>query len=153
MPRRFHTNVRRGGAFRAAPIGVHVATVSSLAFSVPFYQPQDYPIIRAKMLKAPRSSRPGTLPVLPPDYQQWAEWVELQFRSLRRRGALIVRVTIEPDSFFTWCETHNRPINTDSAEVFAYERQVGAKKLKRQREYVELLNRVAERPVRKQKQD
>jgi hypothetical protein len=120
-----------------------VAKVSSLAFSVPDYRPEDYPIIRSKMLEAPRSSRSGTLPILPPEYDQWREWVEQQFRSWRRRGALVVHITIQPEVFFAWCVSHGRPINTDSAEAYAYERQVGAKYLEREREYIEALNRVA----------
>jgi hypothetical protein len=56
-----------------------------------------------------------------------------------------VPITIEPEAFFDWCTARNLPINTDSAETFAYERQMGAKRLERQREHAEAVERVARR--------
>ena len=127
--RRFHSNQRRGGAFRPAPIGIHEARLSSLIFSTPDYRADDYPVIRSRMFNAPRSTRRGILPILPPTYDEWRSWAEQQFRSWRRRGTLIVPIIIEPEVFFDWCATRRLPINTESAETFAHERQAGAERV------------------------
>ena len=128
--RRFHTSRRLHDARAALP-----------PVTIPYYEPEDYHLIRTRMLSEPRSALPGRLPILPPDYQQWLEITSHQERGCKRRGLLVVRITIEATAFFDWCEARSFPVNIDSAERFAYEKERGPERLARDRQFRELLKR------------
>lgn len=89
------------------------------AVGIPWFEPHDYPAIRAMMLDRDR---------LPLTHAEWLQKVQGLEQQIIARGHRAVRVPLHPQRFAAWCAIRNLQIDAKARSTFAAEgaaRQLG----------------------------